>query len=113
VNGRKTNILEIPITVPTDIVVWNALSGSVPSRRAATILETQIERTKKLIEVGGIISIVTHPEKDLSEQPELLDVYDQYLAYIKSCPDVMIATGGQLFKYWTQDRSRSVGQLQC
>lgn len=104
VNGRKTNILEIPITVPTDIVVWNALGGIPSSRRAATILETQIARTKKLIEVGGIISIVTHPEEDLSEQPELLDVYDQYLAYIKSCHDIGIMTGGELFNYWSKDR---------
>jgi peptidoglycan/xylan/chitin deacetylase (PgdA/CDA1 family) len=108
VNGRKTNILEIPITVPTDIVVWNALSGSDPSRRAAAILETQIERTKKLIEVGGIISIVTHPEKDLSEQPELLDVYDQYLSYIESCPEIGIMTGGELFKYWSKNPVPSV-----
>jgi hypothetical protein len=90
--------------VPTDIVVWNAL-GTTPSfRRAAKILEAQIARTKKLIEVGGIISIVTHPEEDLSEKPELLDVYDQYLAYIKSCPDLGIMTGGELFSYWSKDR---------
>jgi peptidoglycan/xylan/chitin deacetylase (PgdA/CDA1 family) len=108
VNGRNTNILEIPITVPTDIVVWNALSGSSSSRRAATILETQIERTKKLIEVGGIISIVTHPEKDLSEQPELLDVYDQYLSYIENCPEIGIMTGGELFKYWSKNRVPAV-----
>jgi len=104
VNGRKTNILEIPITVPTDIVVWNALGGTPSFRKAAKILEAQIARTKKLIEVGGIISIVTHPEEDLSEKPELLDVYDQYLAYIKSCPDLGIMTGGELFSYWSKDR---------
>jgi peptidoglycan/xylan/chitin deacetylase (PgdA/CDA1 family) len=104
-NGRKTNILEVPITVPTDIVVWNVLDSVPSSQRAAKILQTQIARTKKLIEVGGVISIVTHPETDLSEQPELLDVYDQYLTYIKSCPDVRIMTGGELFRYWTKDHS--------
>lgn len=108
VNGRNTNILEIPITVPTDIVVWNELSGSSSSRRAATILEAQIERTKKLIEVGGTISIVTHPEKDLSEQPELLDVYDQYLSYIENCPEIGIMTGGELFKYWSKNHMPEV-----
>jgi peptidoglycan/xylan/chitin deacetylase (PgdA/CDA1 family) len=103
-NGRKTRILEIPITVPTDIVVWNAL-GDIPSaRRAEKVLEAQIARTKKLIEVGGVISIVTHPERELSERPELLDVYDQYLSYIKSCPEVGIMTGGELFKYWSKNR---------
>jgi peptidoglycan-N-acetylglucosamine deacetylase len=105
VHGRSTNILEIPITVPTDIVVWNALGGIAPSHRAARILETQIERTKKLIEAGGLISIVTHPEEDLSEKPELLYVYDQYLSFIKSCSDVEIMTGGELFRYWSNKRA--------
>ena len=31
-------------------------------------------------------------------------VYDQYLAYIKSCPDLGIMTGGELFSYWSKDR---------
>jgi peptidoglycan-N-acetylglucosamine deacetylase len=100
INKRKTKILEIPITVPTDIVVWNTLSNTPSARRAGKILEAQIARTKKLIEAGGVISIVTHPETDLSEQPALLDVYDQYLAYIKSCSEVGIMTGGELFHYW-------------
>ena len=104
VNSRKTNILEIPITVPTDIVVWNALSGIPSSLRAQKILDAQIARTKKLIEVGGVISIVTHPEADLSEQPALLDVYDQYLAYIKDRSDIAIMTGGELFKHWVKGR---------
>jgi hypothetical protein len=58
--------------------------------------------------VGGIISIVTHPEKDLSEQPELLDVYDQYLSYIENCPEIGIMTGGELFKYWSKNRVPAV-----
>ncbi len=107
INGRKTKILEIPITVPTDIVVWNTLSDIPSARRPEKVLEAQISRTKKLIEVGGIISIVTHPERELSERPELLDVYDQYLSYIKSCPEVGIMTGGELFKYWSKDRTRT------
>ncbi len=106
-NGRKTKILEIPITVPTDIVVWNALAGIPSARRAEKVLEAQISRTKKLIEVGGVISIVTHPERELSERPELLNVYDQYLSYIKSRPEVGIMTGGELFKYWSKDRTQA------
>jgi peptidoglycan/xylan/chitin deacetylase (PgdA/CDA1 family) len=104
VHGRRTAILEIPITVPTDIVVWNALGGVRAPERAALVLQAQIERTKRLIEVGGVISIVTHPEEDLSERPELLDVYDRYLSYIKSHPDVAVLTGAELFRYWTMNR---------
>jgi hypothetical protein len=89
--------------VPTDIVVYNSSPGIPRCRRAATILEAQIARTKQLIEVGGVISIVTHPEKDLSERPEFLDVYDEYLSFIKSRTDLWITTGGELFKYWVGD----------
>jgi peptidoglycan/xylan/chitin deacetylase (PgdA/CDA1 family) len=103
VNGRQSKILEIPITVPTDIGVYHKVSRLPRSHKFGIILETQIARTKKLIEVGGLISIVTHPEKDLTERPELLEIYDQYLSYIKSCPDIWFATAGELYKYWTRD----------
>ena len=108
-NGRQSKILEIPITVPTDIGVYNKLHGIPRSRRYEAILEAQIARTRKLMEVGAVISIVTHPEKDLSERPELLDIYDQYLLYIKSCPDIWFATAGELFRYWTGDSWYSAG----
>jgi len=109
-NGRQSKILEIPITVPTDISVYNELHGIPRPRRSEAILDAQIARTKRLFEVGGIISIVTHPEKDLTERPEFLDMYDQYLLYIKSCPDIWFATAGELFRYWTGDSSCSGGQ---
>jgi hypothetical protein len=112
VDGRQSNILEIPTTIPTDILLYNQLRGIPPSRRSATILDAQIARTKKLLEVGGIISIVTHPEKGLTERPDLLDVYDQYLSFIKSCPDIWFATAGELFRYWTRDSSHTSGQFQ-
>ncbi len=102
-NGRQSRILEIPITVPTDIGVYNRLHGIPRFRRFEAILNAQIARTKKLIEVGGLISIVTHPEKDLTEQPEFLDIYDQYLSYIKTCPDIWFATAGELYRYWMGD----------
>jgi peptidoglycan/xylan/chitin deacetylase (PgdA/CDA1 family) len=106
-NGRQSNILEIPTTVPTDILVYNQLHGIPRGRRAEAILETQISRTQKLIEIGGLISIVTHPETDLSERPDLLEVYDQYLSFIKGRSDVWFTTAGELFKYWT-NRNPSV-----
>jgi peptidoglycan/xylan/chitin deacetylase (PgdA/CDA1 family) len=109
-NGKKTNILEIPVTVPTDIAVYNQLRGVRRSRRPEAILEAQIARTKKLLHVGGIISIVTHPEKDLSERPEFLEIYDRYLHFIKSCPDIWFTTAGELYKYWTSDSLHPTGQ---
>lgn len=112
-NGRQSKILEIPITVPTDIGVYNKLHGIPRLRRSEAILEAQIARTKKLFEVGGIISIVTHPERDLTERPEFLDIYDQYLRYIKSFPDIWFATAGELFRYWTGDSSHSPRESQC
>jgi peptidoglycan/xylan/chitin deacetylase (PgdA/CDA1 family) len=100
-NGRQSSILEIPTTVPTDILVYNQLRGVSRARRADMILKAQIARTQKLAAAGGLISIVTHPEKDLSERPDFLDAYDQYLAFIKGQPDIWFATAGELFKYWT------------
>jgi peptidoglycan/xylan/chitin deacetylase (PgdA/CDA1 family) len=101
VNGRSSNILEIPTTVPTDIRVHNEVLTLPRLRRAAAILKAQIARTEQLIAAGAIISIVTHPEKGLSEQPELLEVYDQYLDYVRSRNDVWFATSGELFSHWT------------
>ena len=106
VNGQPSRILEIPTTVPTDIRVNNEVLSLARSKRAATILKAQIARTEQLIAAGGLISIVTHPEKGLSERPELLDVYDQYLAYIRSRQDVWFTTSGALFSYWTGGTSK-------
>jgi len=105
VNGRKSRILEIPTTVPTDIHLYNQSHHIRRSRKLETILEAQITRTKQLLEVGGIISIDTHPEKDLSERPGFLELYGEYLSYIKSCSDVWFTTAGELFKYWTRQTS--------
>lgn len=99
-NGRPSTILEIPTTVPTDILLYNALHGE-PKQREELMLEAQIARTEKLRTVGGLISIVTHPEKGLSERPDFLRVYDRYLAYIRSIPDMWFPTAGEFFKYWT------------
>lgn len=110
-NGRQSTILEIPCTVPTDIRVLNELHGVPNARKAAAILKAQIERTERLIELGALISIVTHPERTLSERPDLLDVYQQYLAYIRSCPDIWFATAGEFFTYWTGNRARSATEV--
>jgi peptidoglycan/xylan/chitin deacetylase (PgdA/CDA1 family) len=112
-NGRKSRILEIPVTVPTDIGIYNKLQGIPRSAKPEAMLRAQIARTERLMEVGGVISIVTHPEKDLTERPEFLDVYDQYLSYIKSCPDIWFATAGELFKYWTRNNQDSGKQSHC
>jgi peptidoglycan/xylan/chitin deacetylase (PgdA/CDA1 family) len=105
VNGRPSRILEIPTTVPTDIAVYNNLHEVPRSRRAEAILEVQIARTRQLLEIGALISIVTHPEAELTERPELLDVYDRYLAFVRSLPDVWFATAGEVFTHWTAERA--------
>jgi peptidoglycan/xylan/chitin deacetylase (PgdA/CDA1 family) len=99
--GRPSRILEIPTTVPTDINVHNQLHDLRSGRRADRILNAQITRTEALIRAGALISIVTHPEEELSERPDLLGVYDQYLSYIRSRSDIWFTTAGELLKYWT------------
>lgn len=108
VNGRQSRILEIPTTVPTDIKLYNEVHGLPRMRRAQAILDAQIARTRKLIDVGALISIVTHPEKTLTERPELLEVYDRYLSFIRSRSDIWFATAGELYRYWTRARSPGV-----
>ena len=110
-NGRQSRILEIPTTVPTDIRLYNQLSGVSGARKYELMLQAQIARTKKLIEVGALISIVTHPEKDLSERPELLEVYDKYLAFIKTCPELWIATAGEVYTHWTKAGARTAASF--
>jgi peptidoglycan/xylan/chitin deacetylase (PgdA/CDA1 family) len=100
-HGRRSTILEIPTTVPTDIHLYNEMSGVPIGERLKKMLQAQIARTEKLIEIGGVISIVTHPEEGLSERPDFLEVYDQYLSYIRKRSDVWFATGGELYKHWT------------
>jgi peptidoglycan/xylan/chitin deacetylase (PgdA/CDA1 family) len=99
--GRPSRILEIPTTVPTDIRVYNELSSVSRSKRPGLMVEGQLARTNKLLNVGGLISIVTHPEKSLSERADFLEVYDEYLSTIRKNPDIWFTTAGELCRYWT------------
>jgi peptidoglycan/xylan/chitin deacetylase (PgdA/CDA1 family) len=100
-DGRESSILEIPTTVPTDIRLHNELHGVPNVKRADKILQSQVCRTEQLIKAGAVISIVTHPERTLSERPDLLDAYDQFLSYIQGRDDIWFAKAGELFSYWT------------
>lgn len=95
-------ILEIPTTVPSDINSNPRLSKIPRSDRAQAIFDIQMARTEKLIEIGGVISLVTHPERDVSETKELLGVYERYLSNLKSRGDIWFTTAGGLYRYWTQ-----------
>jgi hypothetical protein len=109
-NGRESRILEIPTTVPTDIRVYNELRTTPRVRRAEAMLKAQVARTEQLIEAGALISIVTHPEKALTERPDFLDLYDQYLSYIRQRTDIWFTTAGELFTYWTSGRVAAATQ---
>lgn len=100
-------ILEIPTTIPTDIRLYNELANLPKNQRFEAILKVQIERTSKLIEAGGLLSIVTHPEPDLTERPELLEIYDHYLNYLRSRNDIWFTTAGSLYKYWKENEQYS------
>lgn len=100
-NGGPSKILEIPTTVPTDILLYNQLHQLPPRQRGDVMLQVQIARTERLRAIGAVISIVTHPEKGISERPDFLNVYDQYLAYIRSATDIWFPTAGEFFSYWT------------
>jgi hypothetical protein len=106
-HGRRSRILEIPTTVPTDIRVYNELSSVSRSKRPALMVEGQLARTNRLLEVGGLISIVTHPEKTLSERSDFLEVYDEYLSEIRKNPDIWFTTAGELCRYWTASETRA------
>jgi peptidoglycan/xylan/chitin deacetylase (PgdA/CDA1 family) len=99
--GSRSRLLEIPTTVPTDIRLYNELSGMARQQRTASMVKAQISRTERLIEVGGAIVIVTHPEKSLSERPDFLAAYDEYLCHIKGRTDIWFTTAGELCRYWT------------
>ena len=62
-NGRQSKILEIPTTVPTDILVYNQLHGIARGRRAEAILETQISRTEEADRNGR-----PHLDRDASRE---------------------------------------------
>lgn len=117
VYGRRSRILEIPTTVPTDIRLYNELSGVARRQRTELMVKAQISRTARLIEAGGLIVIVTHPEQSLSERPDFLAAYDEYLSHITARRDIWFTTAGELWKYWTayergttEDRPEEVAQ---
>ncbi len=105
--NRQSTILEIPTTVPTDIRLYNEIRGVSQRDRLDLMLKAQIARTERIIEVGGLVSIVTHPESSLSERSDFLAMYDQYLAYVKSRTDVWFTTTGEVFKHWTSSTGPS------
>jgi peptidoglycan/xylan/chitin deacetylase (PgdA/CDA1 family) len=109
-HGKRSRLLEIPTTVPTDIRLYNELASVPRKNRARLMVNAQLTRTSKLIEAGGLVSIVTHPEQCLSERPDFLEVYDEYLSYIKNRRDIWFTTAGELFEHWTKDERVDAGE---
>jgi peptidoglycan/xylan/chitin deacetylase (PgdA/CDA1 family) len=108
-NGRRSRLLEIPTTVPTDIRLYNELPRMSRRERVRRMVDAQLARTSALIEAGGVVSIVTHPEQCLSERPDFLEVYDEYLSQICARRDIWFTTGGEIFRHWTGNEGVEAG----
>ena len=52
---------------------------------------------------------MTHPETGLSERPDFLEVYDQYLTAIRQNRDIWFTTAGELCRYWLAGREAGTG----
>lgn len=49
--------------------------------------------------------------KGLSERPDFLDIYHQYLSYVRNCPDIWFATERELYQYWTRESPCSANRI--
>ncbi|MHB9073491.1 MAG: polysaccharide deacetylase family protein [Desulfobaccales bacterium] len=72
------NLLEIPITLPSDAELL--FQGFKPD----DILQLWITLSKVILKSGGIINLLTHCERRYSGNQTMLKIYEQYLVFLKS-----------------------------
>lgn len=87
-------LLELPITVPEDVKLYDAEAG--PEAIAGVQLR-QIEEVKKR---GGLATLVVHPEPFLTARPACLEALKQVLKAVSSDPECWIRTPKEIYEFW-------------
>lgn len=89
-----TDVLEIPTTVPEDVLL--ELNGCDPDEA----LRRQVAAIEHIRRRGGVANILTHPEPLLSARPEWIEVYRRLLAFVVRDPAAWIVRPGDLNRHW-------------
>ena len=90
----RTNVLEIPTTVPED---WDLeLSGCSPDQAS----RRQIDAISHLKQRGGIANICTHPEPQMTLRPEWLQSHARVLEWLADDDEVWVARPGDIDRHW-------------
>ncbi len=84
------DVLELPITLVQDHTLFVILGERSP--------RLWFEKTSWIARHHGLVNLITHP--DYLADPELLALYDEFLAYLRSCEDHWHALPRELAAWW-------------
>jgi peptidoglycan/xylan/chitin deacetylase (PgdA/CDA1 family) len=83
------NMVELPITLPQDHVVFDILGGSVELWR---------QKLDYVEDAGGLALLIVHP--DYTVKPDRLEHYEAFLEHIQSRPGVWAALPHEVASWW-------------
>jgi len=92
---RLGRLIELPITLPQDHLLWNVLRQEN--------LDAWIGTAERLIEEGGLLVLLTHP--DYTYEGRRLDLYRRFLERCRADARLWIALPREVAAWWRQRES--------
>lgn len=95
--------VEIPYTLPQDHVLYFVLKEKTN--------DIWKRKTEWLIEHSGMVCLITHP--DYLAQPGMMDLYRDFLEYLRALSGAWNVLPGELARYWRQREVKDVRPNPC
>ncbi len=93
-SDNKNSLLEIPITIPEDFILYNTEKG------ASSIIEVQLEKVREIKERGGLATLVIHPEPHLSARKPFFEAFKEVLRVVSSDDECWICPPKDIYHFW-------------
>lgn len=103
IGEKKSNLLDLPVHwVLDDLAHFNYHTHmKVRIRSCEEVLQIYKEEFAGIYAYGGLFTLTMHPQA--SGRPSRLLMMREFIEYVKSFPDVWIASPGEVVDYWNKN----------
>lgn len=101
--NKNTGLVELPVNWMLDDAPFFLFSVKPPSRPIASakqVLTIWKEEFHSMYKRGGLFNLVTHPQ--IIGRPSRIDMLQEFIQFMRSYPDVWIATGEEIATYFKE-----------
>ena len=110
-DGRETDLVEIPVSWTLDDAPWFLFSVRAPVRNiypSSMVEEVWREEFQAIYQKGGVVNLTMHPQ--LIGRPSRILMLRRFLDFARSYPGVWIAPVGEVAAWWAERNPRDGGE---